>query len=510
VYYIFQDNGSGVILGADGIANPALYYQDPSNFVAGTYFRILQTSVPNYKDSAYALSNSPPDTSDNATIVNGGTGYPAVSGGFAYYETEIMDYRIAFPRLDLTVDGSGHLTAITVRDFGAGNRIGDRILLIAGDNNAVFEYQGLPDGYQEIITSGGPSYIESSGPYGCRRADTGSNPGTTFNIHSDVFEYQYDFTSSDPTAYTGSLFCPVIFKVATAGTPSSGVHNLRYDGGFTFGSPRYHNLCCAVEYTGSDWIPRRGGSGYTTATNVSCYNLSANSLRVLYTVTNEILVSQQSGTSFYDKFNFVALKNRYTFDSSTGTQVRILNTFTDENLQQIIRLESLELFGAGLTSTLVRSGGLYTGAPSGSNIVFQTQRLDQVNPTVDIIVTTGQIDNLRLRTAGIGNQTGDLILVTQQGSGMNAIFLYNNNMQKMDLPPYAPDRDSCSVDRSTDAWLRYSEVMQSATNLFDKQVLIELNPNTTEQPMDNILPYGYVGGGREQPTTANIYRNEYT
>lgn len=525
VYYSFNVNADGSITSdaVGGIPSLTSYYQDVSNFGPGTVIRVVDDSV-NYENSGYCLSNNyPSTTSFNYTAFDffsgsgvSGIGYPLVNETHCY-ETQLMDYRISNLLVDYTATG-GHITGITIRDFGAGNKVGDRILIQDGDFNAVFEFQGLPTGYQEIITAGGPSHISNGSEfYHSVLAGTNTDLNLTFFLASNTFNNQNDFTNDDREAYTGSLFLPVAFNKFTGpGSPTVGVYNLR------LGSlapsvtvhqhPWYHLNCCAVEFTASgDWVPRRGGSGYTTATGVKCYNLSANSLRVEYIVNNGILGACQSGaTSLYRALDFIPLRNRYVFDSTSGTQVRVLNDFTDENSQEILQLNSFVPFGAGLSTTVIRKGGLYPTAPTGNNILFQTQRLDQTNPTVDITVTAGQINTVKLRTPGINNQKGDLILIVQEESGNNGIFLYNDNMQKIDLPPYAEEHEGYSIDRTEEAWLRYSEVMESAVNLFDKQVLIDLNPNTCEQPMDNILPYGYVGGGREQPTTANIYRNEYT
>jgi len=506
VYYRFASNGT-VSISAGGIPNPNIYFQDVSNFVAEVYIRIVDASV-NYMDSAYAQVVRPPSTTDFfLDLVEPGSGYPVLAD--CVFETEIQNHRHAPPRVNIVASG-GELTGVTIRDFGCGNRVGDRILIVAGDQNAVFEYKGLPDGYQEIITSAGPSYYreESSGgpirTYECVLAGVGTNPGTIFEVYSDLYWFTPD---------SGALALPVIFRPDATVPGAPGVFNLQALRPATqiHPDPWYHGNCCAVEYTASgDWVPRRGGSGYTTANHVSCYNLSANSLRIFYQVDNAFLTGPVTGASnvaFYEENNFEFLQDRYTFDPILGTQVRILNTFTEDHLQEIVRLDSYDTTD-GLTTSLVRSGGRYVTAPTG-DVVFQTQRLDQENPTVDIVATFGQIDTIKLRTAGINNQEGDLILVTQEGSGFNAIFLFHNNMPKIDLPPYAQDREGYAVDRTTAAWDRYSQVMQSATNLFDRQVLIELNPNTCEHPMDNILPYGYVGGGTEQPATGNVYRDEY-
>jgi len=514
-------------IGADLLPNGTLagsdYFQDFTRYNANTVIRVLNAKYPANYLNGFSLVNYfnvddyPTYTSQNLSILrNASTEYndPAAStDGIRFMETTQCNWDTINAAMEievLTFGANGEIETFNIIDYGSGHKEGDRILLInqslvgainAGpNNNGAIVYGGLPEGQQEIICTG-PSYTDTN----------------SYDLYTDGTVFHSTQTVQTDTAYP-DLPIIVNFPVSATEVPVE-LLQVRYDGAFDYASPRYHSACYWVEYTERNYIPRRGGTNYTTAKGVSTYNLTANGLRVYFNVTNQVITGQVVGLPPYGVDVFTSFDvDRYTFDATTGTQVRLLNNTTSTTFQEIIQLEAFDTT-SGLTSSQIRAGGLYTGLADG-DYIFQTQRLDQVNPTVDITVslstqlanlettmsTEPAIKQIRLQSPGTGNQNGDLILVTQEGSDMNCVFVYNDNLPVIDLPPYAsvPYYKAPSDEQ---AWNRYSNVLSNATNLFDKQVLIELR-NTNEQSMENITPFCVATGGGAPPT-ANIYKEDY-
>jgi hypothetical protein len=247
--------------------------------------------------------------------------------------------------------------------------------------------------------------------------------------------------------------------------------------------PWYAPRRSAVRYIDAttELVLHRGGSNYTTATGIETYNLTANSLQFGFdlTVSNIPTVENKIPEAFKPP-EYTFNRNRYTYGMGRGTVVQVLedgvtepNQFRLLNINDLDQIESI-------------SSAIYTG----NNVAFyQTQRTDQTNPTVDITVdsTTGFVKRVKMTDIGTGNQNGDLILIKQENSDLNAIFEFNDNLAEFDFPPYI-EVPNAKVAKDNDAWKRFQDVMTSAENLLDKQILIELRPNMHNQTMENIYP----------------------
>jgi hypothetical protein len=497
IYTDFDESGADLLY--NGTLVGVNYYQDFERYAVNTVIRVLYKTAGGYSTQAYFRINQYLTYTlfDLQPFVTS-TIYTTV--GATFMETEQSNVRtlVGNPEINvLTVGANGEILTFEWNDYGTGNKAGDRIVFINGtvnpgmdtDNNGVIEFPGLPPGYQEIIASA-PNYHEDNNPYDTERVD-----GTPTALQIDVV--------TDPNQSR----LPIVFQT-NSGVGIDQLLRMTYTGGYLMATPWYHSNC--LSFFGSsapDNIPWRGGSGYVSDTNVSCYNLTANSLRVLYTISSQVLLAHVTGLPPYDDENYAFETSRYTFSNTNGTQVRILAENTAIEFQQIIQLNSFDSVN-GLDVTTLRAGGQYSFADG--NTIFQTQRLDQTQPTVDIIVdstkTPPKVTQVKLRTPGRGNQNGDLILVTQDDSDYNCIFEYQDNMPLIDLPPYA-NVPGYNVKKDTAAWERYSDIMSSAVNLFDKQVLIELR-NVDDQTMEDITPYAVLPG-QFAPPTNNIFREDY-
>lgn len=496
-YFDFNDNGGG---GADivfiGTLPGSSYFQDFSRYPVNTIIRVLYKTAGGYSTLGYFRINDYLSYTSLSMVVFKASDVYTIAGN-TFMETEQSNYNtlIGSPEINvLTTGASGEILTYEFVDYGTGNKAGDRLLLINGtvnpgtdiDNNGVIEF-AIPPGYQEIIAMG-PNYASSRNPY-----DTIDLAGVATIATVDVL--------NDPNPDQNRL--PIIFDIDVAIGADEFVR-LIYDSTFSYANPRYHSYITTIFATPTDNVPHRGGTNYSTEIKVNTYNLTANSLRVYYTIANEVITGKVAGLPPYNDANFPVITDRYTFDATSGTQVRILYENTPEAFQEIILLESFNLT-TGLTASQARAGGVYSLADD--NYIFQTQRTDQTNPVVDITVDANDyVRQVKLRDRGTNNQDGDIILVTQTGSDMNCTFIYKDNMPYIDLPPYARVPEY-RVKDNDEAWQRYSDIMSSAVNLFDTPVLIELNPSP-DQTMENIYPSASVASNRAPPTN-DIYREMY-
>lgn len=475
------------------------YYKDYNRYSLGTVVRVLG-GTGGFDSDGYFQVTTLADDSDTLgmDVLQASSSY--AFAGTNYAETEQANWDTVMGRARIlvnTVGANGNITDYTFDNYGAGNEEGDLLLVLGGDYNAVIQFPGMPYGEQEIIATG-PSYTEAGNAYDAYVAAVLTN---TANVVTDP-------TRDD---------LPIIVSMVVP--PASDMYlALRYDGGYSMATPWYHGNCVFVNVTPTtSELSRLSSAPATGGTNETSYNMSANSLRVLMTVTNGVPVSVVAGTAPYDDVtgNFLFDESRYTFDPVNGTQVRVLSEapyrVTDSPIttddQVILRLDSFDI-SIGLGATIIREGGYY-GLADG-DYIFQTQRLDQENPKVDWYLTitnnTGQMGRIVLRTKGVNNEQGDIMLLTDSEQVNNMKFKYNNNLRKVDLPPYAK-RPGYDIESDSDAWGRYAEVMKSATNLFDRQVLVELRP-TPDDPDDTPVPYASVGGPRAPPTH-DPYRYDY-
>jgi len=249
--------------------------------------------------------------------------------------------------------------------------------------------------------------------------------------------------------------------------------------------PWYAPRRSAVRYIDSttELVLHRGGSNYITATNVETYNLTANSLQLGFDLTlgDTVPSVENKIPEAFRPSEYSFIRNRYSYGQNDGTVVELLedgivapNQFRLLNVDDLNQIVSVE----------------NTTSYTANNIAYyQTQRTDQTNPTVDITVdsTTGFVKRVKMTNIGENNKNGDLILIKQENSDFNAVFEFNDNLAEFDFPPYIQVPGG-KVSNDDDAWERFTDVMTSAENLFDKQLLIELRPNMHNQTMETIYP----------------------
>lgn len=481
-YTRFNETGGNLF--AVNTVLPDTYFQNL--YPVGTVIRVFDEPNSLYSSLAYFQFNE-----DN-NMESFKTSNVYTTAGATYFETEQSNLQTLMgrPTINVTEVGSnGEVVSYEFIDYGSGNTPGDRLVLINGSgNNAVIEFPELPLGQQEILATG-PGYTEGI------TYPTESTDGTPAAAAIRTF--------TDPLVQTPEESVPIIFnRNVSIGAPE--LIRLVYNGPYDYADPRYHSYYVTVSATPTDNAPHRGGTNYgvnEVTTNVSCYNLSANTYRGYFTITNQVITAQ--GVFNYTSNNFVIDESRYVFDNTNGTEVRILMDNVTEDFQEVRKLVSLDT--GTLVTSQVKAGGLYPLADG--DYVFETQRLDQTNPIVDITTdANGYVRQVKLRDRGENNQKGDIIIILAGDN--NAIFQFNDNMEYIDLPPYARV-PGYRVKDDDEAWQRYSDVMSTAVNLMDHQVLIELRESDAGSgAMENVYPQAAIGSNRAPPSS-NMYQNSY-
>lgn len=481
VYFKF-DISAGGELSQSATSVGSDYPQDFSIYPIGTQFRVIQGSN---SSAIFEVADDMTYSSiGTLTLIDAGTGYSPAPQNNTIFETQVIN-TFNFNCVVSYITGGDNISTATITDYGSGNTAGDLLVVLDGDNNATIKYPGIPPGYQEIIAgcSGYPT------GYTCTTTkDDGSPLGlelATLSIDSLVNDKNVptSFSEITPDAFVG----PVTISCNDG-------ENMAY--------PLYISNNFRVYYDSGIITPITGGSGYTTSTENDTYNISANSLRLKFTVLNSSIVSIVAGNPISPIFDFI--ENRYTFDPVNGTEVRLVSYEVPPDEQTVVRLISGP---TNIEVEILKNIGVYFALSDG-DWIFHTQRLDQTNPTVDLVSgDTSGITSLALNTAGTNNQQNDLIIVKNKNQPTNnLIFRFNDNRPYIDLPPFA-EVAGFNVDTSTSAWDKYSNIMSSAVNLLDKQVLIELRP-TAPMTMENEGPDA-VMKSLFMPPTQNVWREFY-
>jgi hypothetical protein len=498
--YLDFQSVAGVLGEAETATGPD-YFQDFTRYPAGTIVRVLDNAVLK-QNSAFFTVNSLSYANVSLTSITGGSTYPNVGG--IYYETSNVSFPFRPPYmkvLNATVTDDS-VTVLEVIDYGAGNLPGDFILILGGNNNCVCRFPEIAPGQQELTWSA-PNYSAALGPYETVRLTDNVDDGLRVDVIQD-------------TSIAG-LNIPV---AVTVDTPAVGadpmLYRVRYTGGFQIAEPWYHCNCLVVLKQSSNYSLIAGGGGFTPTVsadgldnNLPTYNLTANSLRLQFSNVSNRLVSLVNPHMSATDNNYKFIQTRYVFDPVNGTELEILGS--DTGVNDIIKLTGR--VGSVISIEFIVSGNTYSASSGDGNYIYQTQRRDQVNPTVDVFTeATGVVilrvaSRVRLNTLGSNNEANDLMLVLAVFN--TAVFIFNNNMPTIDLPPFATVPNYL-VDGDYE---RYSNVITSSVNLLDRQVLVELR-STNDQTMENITPYGVSSGGlgtpfQESPPANNVYREFY-
>lgn len=482
VYFTF-DISAGGELSQSVSSIGSNYPQDFSIYPVGTQFRVIQgTNSSAIFEVADVMTYSSIGT---LTVISAGTGYSPALQTDTVFETQVIN-TFNFNCVVSYTSGGSNIISSEITNYGSGNTSNDLCVVLNGDFNAILKYPGIPPGYQEIV-AGCPGY-----PTGYTFS-TKQDDGTNLII---------ELSSASIDSLLNDRNVPTSFNVVTPDAYADPL-NVICTGGENSAAPYYLSRSFRVYYDNGTITPLRGGNGYTVPSfGIETFNMSANSLRLKFSVLSGSIVAIVAGNPVSTVFDFI--EDRYTFDPDNGTELRLMSNEVQPENQTVVRLVS------GPTNIQVEilqnAGNYYT--LSDGDWMFHTQRLDQTNPTVDLIGgTTSEVTLVTLNTPGTNNNQDDLVLVKNPSTMFNNMIIrFNDNMPYIDLPPFA-EVPGFKVDTSVDAWDKYSDIMSSAVNLLDKQVLIELRP-TNPMTMENEGPDA-VMKSLFMPPTQNVWREFY-
>lgn len=457
LYYFAHTNGSGEVT-ANGIPPVGITFLE--NDYDDQQIRLLEDGVPLINQAIIRVDGTTP------TIEEKGTGYDKKKDKLLLESQKLQNVPPMVNITSLTTyDG---VSTLEFYDYGVGNNPGDKIIIIDGDKNLIMTMPSLPFGQQEIVL-GSSAYVL----------------GDTYNVYyNGAADPNLTVTIRAVNEKTDTYGVPVMVSIDSTIAPTNGaIYELVSSYNYV-PNTWYHGRHCCVQYSNTpDLIVHRGGTGYTDDTNVTCYNLTANSLRLQYDVVDGILTNYVPLT-FTGEFYYN--QNRYP------ATVTILDN-DNNGVQQEVNFDNGEI-------TVVTDGYGYS-VPDGT-YVFQTQRTNQENPIVDIITDgAGRVRQVKLKDIGTNNEEGDYILIL--AGDQNCVFKFSNNLPIYDFPPYVTV-DGGLVLNDNEAWERYIHTMESTTNLFDRQVLVELRPGMHPNQLENIYPAA-TALGDDIPSTTKPY-----
>jgi hypothetical protein len=510
VYFKFEYTG-GFPAQVGNFPSSSDYPQDFTRYPVGTIIGVLESTFWDSGTSEltyFQVLSIPDNTTQTLNLVDNVSVYPTPSNpSFPVYETIKMNYNKRSPSVFIEGGSIGVLSFVGVSDWGIGNIKGDKILVISNDplnNNAIIDYPGIPSGFQQII-NGFPGYIAGN----CKTFDIETG------LDSDML---MEVIIIDPLRLDEGI--AVTANVTSYGTSiDDKLYSMYYDDAISYNvvkTPWYHGRHFLFKRISGPRIKYiTGGNGYYPGNDIQTYNLTANQLRLNYIVDAFGVISINPSPQ---PITFDASK--YTFDSVNGTIIRIMYDNLPSSSQRLERLVSLSP-GNVITTSIVREGAIYLGLSTSSlGWIFQTQRDDQSGPEVTVWTDTitkdgtgsipgaiGSIRKVKLKNSGINNDENDLMLVLQNDSGNNASFLYSNNMEYLDVPPYA-NPPGYNVDRTESAWDKYTYSISSAVNLLDHEVMIELRQSTGSL-MENVFPSAQSKSILTQTGTNDPYKQSY-
>lgn len=517
-YIYFNVNLDQTLSNGTSVLSSTEYPQDYSKYPIGTTLSVIGdpntnnfSPDPTQTKEAIFRVDSFTDTAKDLTLLYEGENYKEVAGSEYLYETRNVSWNQRDPVVfiengNFVIDGFIYdfTTAnVQILDYGAGNKEGDLLLLTQGDANGIFPFPGIPKGYQEITHASSYYYDDI---FTTVRAGTNIDDGITVRVITDPLN-------------TGSAIVGIVEQGSPVITSGKGQ---AYEvivppppGSLNVPSPQYSGSHFSVffdrntNYRGA----LSGGSGYKLEANIECYNLTANSLRLRYSIEDNRVTIQPPDLDPYDsRYDF--FDSRYTYDIENGTELKLLSD--DSNIETLVRLVDFDEINRKVTCEIIENDGFYN--LSDGTWFFQTQRTDQENPKVDVTYIhddlditigefpTGNVARVVLTDPGKNNKEGDLILV--KSGDFNCVFIYNDNRQSINLPPYASSTvKKYKVDDSKEAWEEYSNIMSGAVNLLDKEVLIELRPSASNNT-ENVYPVAQAGW-IDMPGTQNAYQTFY-
>lgn len=407
-------------------------------------------------------------------IINKGTGNQIggpfnITGGSGVGMTLII----------LDVDDNGGITKLCVSDIGNNYEVNDEIVIQSGnnDNSIILKFPH----YTELEKRFGTVFLDVAIPflsYDLEIIDPGSGytlgdykidqPNRGFSIPSDDILRVTKVDSSGGVLDVVPIIDLVGFVELNNNAILIGGDN---NAVVKLGKPKHSKN---IEFTS-------GGSNYTTANNVTTFNLTKNSL---YTICG----LETTGAGECQVINYSNSDEKPTDWNLKRYNVGDTLSFIQGNNESCTAdILSINLFTNAISFSQLTSGTGYTSPPVGDYAFLQTRNLSDNPTTVDIITNAnGQITNVTLNTIGDGVEPGDFLLIEQVGSDKNAVVQITG---EKDVP--APFQNFINGRKATHTeWNEYKNVLKSAVNLLNENVVFDMQQNYPNFYCNNYYYYG--------------------
>lgn len=370
---------------------------------------------------------------------------------------------------------SGAITKLQIADYGVGYTLNDKVTIDGGGNDCIVKLK-LPvsrevDGYYQDDS---PERHDKAEPILYFDLDI-IEPGTGYSVgivDTECPVYDINFTLGFrmqiriiEVSGTGAIIDAEMVLPLT--DPENDTY-WEYQVGYRVTIPNDGNGDAVIQLNRplkpSKMIFTSGGSGYTTGTGISTYNLTQNNLATicgLDIVPGECQVIDYSTTFYVPTFWDLSrydVGDILAFDQ-LGNQTATAEITLIDQAQSLIEFNQLTP-GVG-----------YFAPPSGDYAFLPTVNLTKTATTVSIETNaiTGAIENVTIDSIGVGAQVSDKIVVS--GGDENALFELG---PEKDIPapwqPFINGRQATATE-----WNEYKTVLKSSVNLLDKPLTINFS-----------------------------------
>ena len=207
----------------------------------------------------------------------------------------------------------------------------------------------------------------------------------------------------------------------------------------------------------------KGGSGYTTSTNVTTLNLSANNLNLI----TDFSVAGQALAIDYGASDQMPLTN----DLSRYTIGDILAFDQDGNQTALAEITSLDVATTTITFNQINVGAGYV-QPTGNYGFLPTVNTSVTETTVDIVANDdGVVTSVTINTLGTNALFGDTLLI--EDGDFNAIVRLGT---ERDVPPQWQETENDRV-ATDEEWNNYNDIMKSSVNLLEHNAVVQFKKN---------------------------------
>lgn len=418
-------------------------------------------------------------------ISSGGTGYIAnttysVTGGTG----TLMTVRV------YKVDSTGAVLDAKIQNIGSGYKVNDKILLNGGDCIMFLKVPLTETVLYSLLVSGPVEY---------------SSPQYVYEISYMLFDYKFLQHGTGYTVGTGyTLIIPNRSATLTSNV-SVDILAIDLDGGILdirfVGDTEGLQLSNSVKIEGGNDdcyilieppVPlidvqfEKGGTGYTTQTNVTTYNIQANNLFTI--VSLEFTGPGELGVIDYSNIDI----KPYGWNLKRYNVGDVLQFDQGGNVSATAEILTIDLGTFEITFNQLTVGAGYIKPATSFYGFVPTINTSLTPTTVDIIAdSNGNITHVTLNTLGTGVEVGDYCVIQQPGSDFNSVFRI---LPQRDVPPQwqlsENGRDPTAAD-----WNELKTQLKTSKNLLGEQIAVDMYPNHPNYM--NPSWYNYGDGGQE-------------